>query len=52
VTRRSDGTSQVTYAGHPLYFYAGEGPHEVTCHYVSEFGGLWLVLRPTGAART
>jgi predicted lipoprotein with Yx(FWY)xxD motif len=49
-TRRRDGSSQVTYAGHPLYFYAHEGKHEVLCHGVSEFGGLWLVVTPRGVA--
>ena len=45
-----DGSTQVTYAGHPLYYYAHEGKNQVTCHNVSEFGGLWLVVTPTGQA--
>ena len=49
-TRRSDGSTQVTYGGHPLYYYAHEGPGEVTCHNVDEYGGLWLVVQPDGAA--
>ena len=48
-TRRSDGSTQVTYAGHPLYFYAHEGKYEVLCHDVDEYGGTWLVVRPDGA---
>ena len=48
VTPRSDGSVQVTYAGHPLYFYAHEGKNIVTCHDVCEFGGLWLVMTPDG----
>jgi predicted lipoprotein with Yx(FWY)xxD motif len=47
-TQRTDGTTQVTYAGHPLYYYAHEGKNEVKCHNVSEFGGLWLVVTPSG----
>jgi predicted lipoprotein with Yx(FWY)xxD motif len=47
-TTRDDGSRQVTYAGHPLYFYAHEGKHQVLCHNVSEFGGLWLVVTPGG----
>jgi predicted lipoprotein with Yx(FWY)xxD motif len=47
-TERDDGTAQVTYDGHPLYYYAHEGPTEVTCHDVSEFGGLWLAVQPNG----
>ncbi|MGH8971441.1 MAG: COG4315 family predicted lipoprotein [Actinomycetes bacterium] len=47
-TRRTDGSTQVTYGGHPLYFYAHEGRNQVLCHNVSEFGGLWLVVTPSG----
>lgn len=47
-TRREDGSTQVTYADHPLYYYAHEGKNEVLCHDVSEFGGLWLVVTPRG----
>lgn len=47
-TRRKDGTTQVTYAGHPLYFYAHEGKYQVRCHDVTEYGGTWLVVRPDG----
>jgi predicted lipoprotein with Yx(FWY)xxD motif len=46
--RRPNGRLQVTYNGWPLYFYAHEGPREVKCQNVSEFGGLWLVVRPNG----
>jgi predicted lipoprotein with Yx(FWY)xxD motif len=49
-TERDDGSTQVTYAGQPLYYYAHEGPGEVLCHNVSEFGGLWLVLDAGGQA--
>ncbi|MBA2360836.1 MAG: hypothetical protein H0V79_07905 [Actinobacteria bacterium] len=46
--RRRDGRLQVTYNGWPLYFYAHEGPGEVKCQNVDEFGGLWLVVKPSG----
>ena len=49
-TERDDGTTQVTYDGRPLYYYAHEGPNEVTCHNVDEFGGLWLAVQPNGQA--
>lgn len=45
---RSGGTTQVTYGGHPLYYYAHEGPGEVKCHNVFLNGGNWYVLRPDG----
>jgi predicted lipoprotein with Yx(FWY)xxD motif len=47
-TRRNDGSTQITYAGHPLYFYAHEGKYQVLCHNVTEFGGIWLVVKPNG----
>ena len=46
--RRRDGRRQVTYNGHPLYFYAHEGPRQVLCQNVEEFGGLWLVVKRDG----
>jgi predicted lipoprotein with Yx(FWY)xxD motif len=49
-TERRDGSTQVTYGGHPLYYYAHEGKHQVLCHGISEYGGLWLVVTPTGRA--
>jgi predicted lipoprotein with Yx(FWY)xxD motif len=49
-TQRNDGTTQITYGGHPLYYYAHEGPGQVLCQNVEEFGGLWLVVDPSGEA--
>lgn len=46
--RRRDGTTQVTYAGHPLYSYAHEGRGQVLCHDVVGYGGRWLVVTPEG----
>jgi predicted lipoprotein with Yx(FWY)xxD motif len=46
--RRRDGRRQITYNGWPLYYYAHEGPGEVKCQNVREFGGLWLVVKPDG----
>jgi predicted lipoprotein with Yx(FWY)xxD motif len=48
-TRRRDGSLQVTYAGHPLYYFTGDKkPGQITCQHVSSFGGLWLVDNPNG----
>jgi predicted lipoprotein with Yx(FWY)xxD motif len=48
-TRRANGKIQVTYAGRPLYYYVGDRrPGQVLCQNVDEFGGLWLVVRPSG----
>jgi predicted lipoprotein with Yx(FWY)xxD motif len=47
--RRADGRRQVTYDGRPLYHYVGDTrPGQVTCQNVREYGGLWLVVRPSG----
>jgi predicted lipoprotein with Yx(FWY)xxD motif len=49
-TRRRDGRLQATYAGKPLYYYVGDrSPGQILCQNVSEFGGLWLVVRPSGS---
>ena len=47
-TKRRDGRLQFTYNGWPLYYYAHEGPGQVLCQNVNEYGGLWLVVRPNG----
>jgi len=47
-TMRRDGRLQVTYDGWPLYYYEHDGPGEVLCQNVREFGGLWLVVQPSG----
>jgi predicted lipoprotein with Yx(FWY)xxD motif len=47
-TRRTDGKIQLTYAGHPMYYYDGDAPGRILCQGVNEFGGLWLVVRPSG----
>ena len=49
-TKRDDGTTQVTYNDHPLYYYEGDAPGQVGCQNVSEFGGLWLVVDRSGEA--
>jgi len=48
--RRADGSQQVTYAGHPLYYYVGDRkPAQILCQDVVEFGGRWLVVSRVGA---
>ena len=48
-TRRRGGRLQVTYNGWPLYYYVGDRrPGQILCQNVREFGGLWLVVRPSG----
>ena len=50
IVKRSDGTLQVTYGDHPLYFYAHEAKGEVLCHDVFLNGGNWYVVQPDGSA--
>lgn len=46
---RDDGTTQVTYQGHPLYYFVGdEDPGEVNCQAIENFGGTWYVIAPSG----
>jgi predicted lipoprotein with Yx(FWY)xxD motif len=48
-TKRADGTLQVTYAKHPLYYFKDDKkPGQIKCQNVSNFGGLWLVVAPSG----
>ncbi len=47
-TPRTDGTTQVTYDGHPLYFYAHEGKYDVECHDIFLNGGNWYAVQPDG----
>jgi predicted lipoprotein with Yx(FWY)xxD motif len=48
-TKRSDGETQVTYNGHPLYlFQADQKPGDATGQNVDAFGAEWYVLSPAG----
>jgi predicted lipoprotein with Yx(FWY)xxD motif len=49
VTRRANGTMQVTYAGHPLYRYLQDtGPGQTFGQGSRDFGGGWYVVSPAG----
>lgn len=48
-TKRKDGTSEVTYHGHPLYYYAGDSaPGATTGEGLDQFGAEWYVVAPSG----
>ena len=48
--KRSDGTMQVTYGGHPLYTYAGDAkPGDTKGEGLNQFGAEWNVLAPDGS---
>lgn len=47
--KRADGSLQATYAGRPLYYYVGDRkPGQILCQNVTEFGGVWRVVRANG----
>jgi predicted lipoprotein with Yx(FWY)xxD motif len=47
------GVHQVTYRGHPLYYYAGDStPGSTRGQGLNEFGALWYVLGPGGSPIT
>src|ERR1700722_8064268 len=44
-TKGGGGVSQLTYAGHPLYYYVGDhSPGQTRGQGLNEFGALWYVL--------
>src|SRR3954447_3309661 len=46
---RGDGKSGITYAGHPLYTYAGDTkPGDVKGQGLDQFGAEWYALKPDG----
>lgn len=48
-TERKDGTTQVTYAGHPLYTFVGDKKAgEANGNDVSAFGAQWYALKGNG----
>jgi predicted lipoprotein with Yx(FWY)xxD motif len=49
----SGGTAQVTYNGHPLYYYVGDtSPGQVRGEGLNQFGAPWYVLGAHGGAVT
>ena len=49
-TTRGDGGTQVTYSGHPLYYYVGDAePGDDAGQGLDQFGAKWYVLGPDGA---
>jgi predicted lipoprotein with Yx(FWY)xxD motif len=48
-TKRGDGTTEVTYNGHPLYTFAGDGgPGQTSGQGIDGFGAEWYVLSAAG----
>jgi predicted lipoprotein with Yx(FWY)xxD motif len=48
-TKRQDGTTQVTYAGHPLYYFvADSAPGMANGQGIVAFGARWEVVNAAG----
>ncbi|MFN2563582.1 MAG: hypothetical protein ABR499_01055 [Gemmatimonadaceae bacterium] len=46
---RRGGGAQVTYNGHPLYYYLGDaGPGQTRGQHVEDSWGEWYLVSPTG----
>jgi predicted lipoprotein with Yx(FWY)xxD motif len=52
-TARSDSTSQLTVAGHPVYTFSGDSaPGQTNGQGINLDGGVWTVVSPSGAPIT
>ena len=52
-TTRADGHQQVTYAGHPLYYFAGDTQAGATAGQgINDNGGPWYLVHTDGTAVT
>ena len=50
---RSDGSKQVTYSGHPLYYFAGDsGSGQTNGQGSDSFSAKWWLVAPAGAKIT
>ena len=50
---RSDGSKQVTYLGHPLYYFAGDsGSGQTNGQGSDSFGAKWWLVAPGGTKIT
>jgi predicted lipoprotein with Yx(FWY)xxD motif len=48
-SKRSDGSTQVTYAGHPLYTYSADTePGEANGNGLNAFGAVWSAMNAAG----
>jgi predicted lipoprotein with Yx(FWY)xxD motif len=50
-TKRADGSTEVTYKGHPLYYFAGDQSAGQTNGQGSDgFGAKWYLVKASGSA--
>jgi predicted lipoprotein with Yx(FWY)xxD motif len=51
-TKRANGTTQVTYHGHPLYYFiADTGPGMANGEGLSAFGAIWEIINAAGMSK-
>ena len=49
-TKRTDGTGEVTFHGHPLYYYVGDATAgSTTGQGLNQFGAKWYLVAPNGS---
>ncbi len=49
--KRDDGSTQVVYNGHPLYYYVGDtSAGDTNGQGLNNFGGVWSLVTPQGTA--
>jgi predicted lipoprotein with Yx(FWY)xxD motif len=49
--KRSDGSTQLTFHGHPLYTFVGDkSPGQASGNGINAFGGLWHEAPASGGA--
>jgi predicted lipoprotein with Yx(FWY)xxD motif len=51
-TKRKNGTVQVTYNRHPLYYYSADPRGKIMCQHANMHGGVWLIIKPNGQPNT
>ena len=51
-TKRRNGTLQVTYNHHPLYYFSEDTRSKIMCQHANMHGGLWLIIKPNGQPNT
>ena len=51
-SKRKDGSLQVTYNGHPVYYYSADMGSKIMCQHANMHGGFWFVVKANGTPNT